>query len=220
MAVKIRLQRQGRKKRPYYHIVIADSRSPRDGRFIEKIGSYNPMSKPATIDLDREKAFDWMMKGAVPSDTVRAILKLKGLLYRKHLARGVKKGALTQEQADQMYNAFVQEKEAKLTARFEETQREKAAFLEAVSGTAAPIKEAPVEEAVEEAPAVEEGTEESAVSEAPAEETTEEAPATEEEATVEAPAEAEEAKAPAVEEAAEEAPVEEEATEEDASKEE
>ena len=99
MAVKIRLQRRGRRKAPFYHIVIADARAPRDGRFIEKIGTYNPMTKPATIDLDRDAAFDWLMKGAQPTDTARAILRFKGVLYRKHLQRGVKKGAMTQEQA-------------------------------------------------------------------------------------------------------------------------
>ncbi|MEO1714380.1 MAG: 30S ribosomal protein S16, partial [Bacteroidota bacterium] len=100
MPVKIRLQRRGRKKAPFYHIVVADSRAPRDGKFIEKVGTYNPLTKPATIDLDRDLAFDWLMKGAQPTDTVRAILRFKGVLYKKHLYRGVKKGALTQEEAE------------------------------------------------------------------------------------------------------------------------
>ncbi|MBK6623318.1 MAG: 30S ribosomal protein S16 [Saprospirales bacterium] len=91
MAVKIRLQRKGRKKTPFYHIVIADARAPRDGRFIEKLGTYNPMTKPATIEIDRDKAYDWLVKGAQPSDTVRAILRFKGVLFRKHLMRGVAK---------------------------------------------------------------------------------------------------------------------------------
>ena len=99
MAVKMRLQRKGRRKRPFYHIVVADGRSPRDGRFIERLGSYNPMTKPATIEIDREKAFDWLQKGAQPTDTVRAILRFKGVYYRRHLMRGVAKGALTEEQA-------------------------------------------------------------------------------------------------------------------------
>ena len=107
MPVKIRLQRQGRRKAPYYHIVIADVRAPRDGKFIEKIGSYNPMTVPATIELDREKAYDWLNKGAQPTDTARAILRFKGVLYRKHLMRGVKKGALTVEQADEMYQKWI-----------------------------------------------------------------------------------------------------------------
>ncbi|MDH3651908.1 MAG: 30S ribosomal protein S16, partial [Saprospiraceae bacterium] len=85
MPVKIRLQRRGRKKRPFYHIIIADSRAPRDGRFIESIGTYDPMTRPATINLDREKAYDWLMKGAQPTETMRAILRFKGVLYKKHL---------------------------------------------------------------------------------------------------------------------------------------
>jgi ribosomal protein S16 len=99
MAVKIRLQRMGRKKRPFYQIVVADSRSPRDGRFIDNLGSYNPMTKPATIDIDRDRAFDWLTKGAQPTDTVRAILRFKGVYYRKHLMRGVAKGSMTVEEA-------------------------------------------------------------------------------------------------------------------------
>ena len=89
MSVKIRLARRGRTKKPYYHIVIADARAPRDGKFIEQIGYYNPMTVPASIDLDRDKAYDWLMKGAQPTNTVRAILKFKGVYYRKHLMRGV-----------------------------------------------------------------------------------------------------------------------------------
>ena len=103
MPVKIRLQRRGRKKSPFYHIVVADARAPRDGRFIEKLGTYNPMTKPATIELNRDSAYEWLMKGAQPTDTARAILRFKGVLYRKHLERGVKKGALTQEQAMEKY---------------------------------------------------------------------------------------------------------------------
>lgn len=150
MPVKIRLQRKGRKQRPFYQIVVADSRSPRDGKFIEKLGSYNPMTKPATIEIDRDKAFDWLVKGAQPSETARAILRFKGVYYRKHLMRGVKKGAMTQEEADAKYNEWVDNKEAKVAARFEETAAEKAAWLAKLSGSApAPVV---VEE---EAPAVE-----------------------------------------------------------------
>ena len=202
MAVKIRLQRRGRKKRPFYHIVVADERSPRDGRFIEKLGTYNPMTKPATIDLDRDKAFDWLMKGAQPSDTARAILRFKGVLYKKHLQRGVNKGALTQEQADEMYAQWITDKENKIRDRVNETAKEKAEFFASLSGTPAPIpvvEEEPVEDAAE-----------SEAAEAPAEEAAPEAEATAE-PTEEAPAEAKEepaAEAPA-EEAKEEAPAEE-----------
>ena len=162
MSVKIRLQRRGRRKKPFYHIVVADARAPRDGRFIEKIGTYNPMTKPATIDLDREKAYDWLMKGAQPTDTARAILRFKGVLYKKHLMRGVAKGALSEEAAETKYQAWIAEKEAKVEARVAQTKEEKLAFLAAVNGTpkkVAKAVEAPAEksellEAVEETPAV------------------------------------------------------------------
>ncbi len=114
MAVKIRLQRHGRAKQPYYHIVVADSRSPRDGKFIERIGSYNPNTNPATIDLDTEKALSWVEKGAQPTDTMRAILSYKGVLYRKHLARGIKKGAFNQDEADKKYAEWLEGKANKI----------------------------------------------------------------------------------------------------------
>lgn len=136
MSVKIRLQRRGRRKAPFYHIVIADARSPRDGRFIEKIGTYNPMTKPATIDLDRDRAFDWLLKGAQPTDTARAILKFKGVMYRKHLQRGVKKGALTEDQATAKYNEWIEAKDAKITARFEAEAEAKRKWHEQLSGMA------------------------------------------------------------------------------------
>ncbi len=121
--VRIRLQRRGRRKKPFYHIVIADARSPRDGRFIEKVGTYNPMTTPATIDIDRDAAYEWLLKGAQPTDTVRAILRAKGVMYRKHLQRGVDKGALTQEQADAKLGEWIDKKEAGFTERFAETDR-------------------------------------------------------------------------------------------------
>ncbi len=136
MPVKIRLARRGRKKRPFYHIVIADSRAPRDGRFIEKIGSYNPMTKPATIEIDRDVAFDWLQKGAQPTDTVKAILKFKGVLYRKHLQRGVSKGAMTQEEADTKYQEWIAAKDAKIAERFAQTAQEKADRNKLISGVA------------------------------------------------------------------------------------
>lgn len=106
MSVKIRLQRHGRKKAPFYHIVIADSRSPRDGRFIEKIGTYNPTTVPASIDIVSEKALEWLEKGAQPSDTVHKILSYKGILFHKHLLRGVKKGVIPQETADSKWSQW------------------------------------------------------------------------------------------------------------------
>ena len=117
MAVKIRLARRGRKQAPVYDIVVADSRSPRDGKFIERIGSYNPNTNPATIVLDTDKAVTWLNNGAQPTDTARAILSYKGVLYKTHLNKGVKKGALTQEEADAKFNAWVDSKDAKIQAK-------------------------------------------------------------------------------------------------------
>ncbi|MEL7121368.1 MAG: 30S ribosomal protein S16 [Bacteroidota bacterium] len=119
-----RLQRKGRKKRPFYQIVIADARAPRDGKFIERIGTYNPMTKPATIEIDRDKAYDWVMKGAQPTDTVRAILRFKGVYYKKHLMRGVKKGAMTLEEAEAKYQEWIQAKEEKTAKRVEQAKKE------------------------------------------------------------------------------------------------
>lgn len=175
MPVRIRLQRHGRRKRPFYHIVVADSRAPRDGKFIEKLGTYNPMTVPATIELDRMSAYNWLSKGAQPSDTVRAILRFKGVLYYKHLMRGVSKGALTQEEATEKWEAWVAEKEGTISARREAEAAKLADFHKAVSGTAPVIEEPAAEE--EEAPAEEavaEGAEEAAAeAEAVTEETKE-----------------------------------------------
>ena len=136
MAVKLRLARRGRKKKPFYHIVAADARSPRDGKFIEKIGSYNPLTIPATILLDVDKAYDWLDKGAIPTDTVNAILKFKGVLLKKHLQLGVKKGAITQEVADEKLATWVEAKEAKVSARKQSSLDKVADFRKVVSGVA------------------------------------------------------------------------------------
>lgn len=117
MAVKIRLARHGKKGYAFYHIVVADSRSPRDGRFIEKLGTYNPNTNPATIELNIDSAVSWLGKGAQPTDTCRAILSYKGVLLKKHLLDGVTKGALTEEVAKQRYEAWIQEKESKIQAK-------------------------------------------------------------------------------------------------------
>jgi small subunit ribosomal protein S16 len=119
MPAKIRLQRHGRKRYAYYHIVIADSRAPRDGRNIERIGSYNPNTNPATIDLDFDKAVTWLQNGAQPTDTVRAILSYKGVMYKKHLLGGVAKGAFSAEEAETKFNAWMTEKEKKVQAKKE-----------------------------------------------------------------------------------------------------
>ena len=193
MAVKLRLQRKGRKAAPFYHIVVADSRSPRDGKFIEKIGTYNPLTVPAAIELNRERASHWINVGAQPTDTVNAILRFKGVLYAKHLQKGVAKGAFDQAKADEMLAKWIDEKENRIEKQREETKDAKKKFVAKVDGIAK-VKVKPVPPPVEEeAPAVEETVEAAA-----------------EEVAVEAAAEA----APVAEVAVEEAPVAEAAAEE------
>ncbi|MGZ3814358.1 MAG: 30S ribosomal protein S16 [Mucilaginibacter sp.] len=117
MATKIRLQRHGKKGSPFYYIVVADARAPRDGRFIERLGSYNPNTNPATIDINFDKTLDWVNNGAQPTDTCRAILSYKGVLYKKHLQGGLKKGALTEEQVEAKFAAWVDQKDGKITGK-------------------------------------------------------------------------------------------------------
>ncbi|MEO7316807.1 MAG: 30S ribosomal protein S16 [Ginsengibacter sp.] len=117
MAVKMRLQRHGSKKRPFYFIVIADGRSPRDGKFIQKLGSYNPLTVPATIQVDRQKALDWLQKGAQPTDTVRRILSFKGVLYLKHLLRGVSLGLFDEATAMEKFTKWSTEHDANIAQR-------------------------------------------------------------------------------------------------------
>jgi len=117
MAVRIRLARKGRKRTAYYHVVVADSRSPRDGRYIEKIGIYNPITNPATIELDFNKALDWLQNGALPTETCRAILSVKGVLIKKHLLEGVKKGAFDEAEATKRFEAWMKQNEEKIEAR-------------------------------------------------------------------------------------------------------
>jgi small subunit ribosomal protein S16 len=117
MAVKIRLARKGRKKLAFYHIVVADSRSPRDGRYIEKIGSYNPVTNPATIELDFDKALGWLQNGALPTDTCRAILSYKGVMIKKHLLEGVVKGAFDEAEATKRFDEWMKQNEAKIESK-------------------------------------------------------------------------------------------------------
>ena len=123
MSVKIRLLRRGRKKLSLFDIVIADSRSPRDGKFIEKIGNYNPNTNPATIIIDEEKVLKWLSNGAIPTKTVRAILSYKGILLKKHLKIGVIKKAITQEEADKKYNVWIKEKEKKVQDKIDAIEK-------------------------------------------------------------------------------------------------
>jgi small subunit ribosomal protein S16 len=131
MAVRIRLSRRGRKKLAMYDVVVADSRAPRDGKFIEKIGTYNPNTVPATILIDDNRALDWLLKGAQPSTTVRRMLSYKGLMMKKHLQLGVVKGAVTQEQADARFQEWKDQKDAKIQARVERLDADKAASAKA-----------------------------------------------------------------------------------------
>ena len=126
MPVKIRLQRHGKKGKPFYWVVAADSRAKRDGKYLEKLGAYNPNTNPATIDLDVDGAVKWLQNGAQPTDTARAILSYKGALLKNHLAGGVRKGALTEEQAEEKFQAWVAEKEAKVAAKSEGIEKAKA----------------------------------------------------------------------------------------------
>jgi small subunit ribosomal protein S16 len=221
MATKIRLQRFGKKGKPFYHVVVADARAPRDGKFIERLGSYNPNTNPATIEINFEKALDWVNKGAQPTDTCRAILSYKGILYKKHLEGGVKKGALTEEQAEAKFALWLEGKTVKIEGKKEILSKSKQEIKKATLLAEAKKKEemaaaiiaknTPSEE-VEETSEVEvlAGVEETVAEEAP--ETEEEAPVAEvEETEVEEAPEAEvEEEAPVAEvEVAEEAPADE-----------
>ncbi len=177
MATKIRLQRFGKKGKPFYHVVVADSRAPRDGKFIERIGSYNPNTNPATIDLNFDKALDWMNKGAQPTDTARAILSYKGVLYKKHLQGGVAKGAFDEATADARFEEWLTGKAAKIEGKIESLTASKAdakkAVLAAEAKKKAEIAAAiaakntpPAEEVVETEEAAEESTEETPTDEA------------------------------------------------------
>nr|MBC7613464.1 30S ribosomal protein S16 [Pseudopedobacter sp.] len=202
MATKIRLQRHGKKGRPFYYIVVADARSPRDGKFIERLGSYNPNTNPATIDLNFDKAVDWVSTGATPTDTAKAILSYKGVLYKNHLNGGVTKGALTQEQAEAKFTAWLESKDGKIQSKkdgllskkdadkkaaLEAETKKKEAMAAALEAKNAPvIEEEPVTETEEE-----EVTAEAEVKEEPtaevevATEEVAEVPATEAEVTTE-----------------------------------
>ncbi len=146
MPVKMRLTRHGRKRYAYYHIVVADSRAPRDGRYIERIGFYNPNTNPATINLDFDKAYDWLTKGAQPTDTVRAILSYKGVLYKKHLMGGVKKGAFDEEEAKRRLEQWITEKELKIRSKKESIETDEEAKMKKLLAAETKKKEAIADE--------------------------------------------------------------------------
>lgn len=176
MPVKIRLARHGRKRRPFYYIVAADSRAPRDGRYIERIGSYNPNTDPASIDLNFDKALTWLQNGAVPTDTCRAILSYEGVLFKNHLIKGVAKGALTDAEVETKFNAWKTAKEQKIQAKKDklkagekaaiekqleiEAEANKARAEELAKKAAKEVEDAKAEEEVENTEETEDATEE------------------------------------------------------------
>ena len=190
MPVKLRLQRHGKKGKPFYWLVAADSRSKRDGRYLEKIGTYNPNTNPAAVNIDNDRALNWLEKGAQPTDTARTLLSYRGIMYKHHLNGGVRKGAFTQEDADKKFEIWLKEKTAKIQAKEEglskdqadakakRLENEKAASDKRLADAAAAEAEAEAEavakKAAEEAHAAEETP---AAEEAPA---AEETPAAEE----------------------------------------
>ena len=178
MAVKIRLARHGKKGCAFYHIVAADSRAPRDGKFIEKLGTYNPNTNPATIDLNFERALDWLQKGAQPTDTCRAILSYKGVLYKKHLLGGVAKGAFTESDAEAKFNQWMNEKAGRIEAKTNKLASDAKSAEKARLAAEAKIKEDRAK-ALEEKKAAAEAAAKEAEEAAAAAETAEEAPAAE-----------------------------------------
>ena len=166
MATRIRLQRHGKKSKAFFHLVVADSRAKRDGKFIEKLGTYNPNTNPATIDIDFDSTLNWLRTGAEMSDTARAILSYKGVLYKNHLLNGITKGALTEADVETKFAAWVASKEAKINAKKDglksSSEQAKAAAFEAESAAkeakakAIEAKNTPVEEVTEEVNASEE----------------------------------------------------------------
>ena len=211
MSVKIRLARRGRKKQAIYDVVVADARAPRDGRFIEKLGTYNPNTNPASININNERALTWLLNGAQPTDTVKAMLSYRGVMLKKHLQIGVLKGAISQEQADAKFNAWLSEKDTKIegkkdqlaTAKADARKTSLAAETAKNQARIDSIKAREVAALAAAAPAVEEV-------ETPAVEAVVEDTTSAEAAVVEAAAEVEETPAaeetPVVEAAAEEAP--------------
>ncbi len=186
MAVKIRLTRRGRKKKAIYDVIVADARSPRDGKLIEKLGTYNPLTNPATIVLDDDKTLDWLLKGAQPTDTARRILSHKGILLKKHLQVGVLKGAITQEQADKKFEDWLKDKEAEVAGLTDSLAKKKADEAKAKLDAEKKINEAKAEKLKEKLAAL-----------VPVEEVEEPAAESKEEAPIADAAPVEEVKAPA-----------------------
>ncbi len=225
MSVKIRLQRHGKKQRPFYWIVAADARAKRDGRFLEKLGTYNPNTNPATIELNLDQAVQWLHNGAQPTETARAILSYKGALLKHHLDGGIRKGALTQEQADAKLAAWIEDKAGKVDAKKEGLSKaqidakakafkaEKVANEKRINAAADALKAAEAPEVVEEEVVEEVAVEETPVAEVATEEVVEEVAVEETpvaEVAAEEVAEVAVEETPAAEVATEEAPAAEE----------
>lgn len=205
MAVKIRLARRGRKKLAIYDVVVADARAPRDGRFIEKLGIYNPNTNPALIDIREDKALDWLLKGAKPTDTVRAMLSYRGVMLKKHLQIGVNKGAITQEEADKRFNDWIESKDAQVSGQKESLAKKREDERKARLEAERKVNEARAKELAASQQPEEEAATEEAEAETAVEETQAEAPAKE---ATEAKEETPEAKEePKAEEKKEEEPV-------------
>ena len=217
MPVRIRLQRHGKKGKPFYWVVAADSRSPRDGRYLEKLGVYNPNTNPATVEINVDASVKWLDNGAQPSDTARTLLSYRGVMLKHHLNGGVRKGAFSAEEAEKKFEAWLEEKQAKIQAKIEGLSADEAKAKAAALAAEKAVNEKRIAEAAAaEASAEEEVAEEAAADETPA---TEAAPEAEAAPEVEAAAEeapAEEEAAPEVEAAAEETPAAEEAATEEA----
>ena len=202
MSVKIRLQRHGKKGKPFFHIVVADARAKRDGKFIEKLGTYNPVANPAIIDLNVDSAVKWLNNGAQPSDTARAILSYKGALYKKHLMGGVAKGAFDEAEAEKRFNAWLENKEKQVEDKKSSLSQSKADAKKAALEAEAKVNQARLD-AVAKAEADAKAAEEAQLAEAKAAEEAANAPAVEEtteevvaETTEEPTAEAEGAEEP------------------------
>ena len=192
MPVKIRLSKKGRKKLPYYHIVVADSRAPRDGKFVERIGLYNPKTNPATIELNFNRALDWLQKGAQPTDTCRAILSEQGVMMKKHLLEGAKKGAFSIEEAESRYQKWINEKEDRVKVQVDKISKGKADETKKRLEAEIKVKEAKAQELARKLKAQAEEATEEAAAPAAAVKAAEETPAaavdaTEEEATTTEP---------------------------------
>ncbi|MCM1531787.1 MAG: 30S ribosomal protein S16 [Bacteroides sp.] len=187
MSVRIRLQRFGKKGAPFYHIVVADGRAPRDGKFIEKLGTYNPMTEPAKIELDVDKAVQWLRNGAQPTDTARNLMSVKGAMLKHHLLRGVDKGAFSVEEAEKRFQAWVAEKEEKINKANQERLSKMEAGRNSRLEEEKKVREA-IAAKVAEKKAAALAAQQAAQAEAAA--PAEEAPAAEPEAAAEAPAEA------------------------------